>query len=59
MGLDYLYELILFGPILAIATRCEKTNIGCSEASKDMEQKSLSGWRYEVEYFFFLIIFLY
>ncbi|VDD85922.1 unnamed protein product [Enterobius vermicularis] len=59
MGLDYLYELILFGPILAIATRCEKTNIGCSEASKDMEQKSLSGWRYEIDCFMKWVLKIY
>uniref|UniRef100_A0A0N5B0M8 SSD domain-containing protein n=1 Tax=Syphacia muris TaxID=451379 RepID=A0A0N5B0M8_9BILA len=50
MGLDYLYELILFGPVLAIATRCEKpTAKSCLFSVEPQRQKTLQGWRYKID----------
>ncbi|EJW71463.1 hypothetical protein WUBG_17630, partial [Wuchereria bancrofti] len=44
MGLDYLYELILFGPILALASHCEKRNKKYKISSYS-QKPLLYGWR--------------
>ncbi|VDN02925.1 unnamed protein product [Thelazia callipaeda] len=50
MGLDYLYELILFGPILALATHCEKRGKKHSN-STFVPNTSLTGWRMQIHNF--------
>ncbi|VDN85446.1 unnamed protein product [Brugia pahangi] len=47
MGLDYLYELILFGPILALASHCEKRNKKYTISSYS-QKPLLYGWRLQV-----------
>ncbi|VDO59395.1 unnamed protein product [Onchocerca flexuosa] len=47
MGLDYLYELILFGPVLALASHCEKRNKKYTISSCS-EKTLLHGWRLQI-----------
>lgn len=54
MGLDYLLELILFGPILALATKCEKAKFPVTKPNLDSLKMNDAGWRIYVN----LIIFL-
>lgn len=51
MGLDYLYELILFGPILALATRCEKKKSVAQRTCASAMSSPLQGWRLEIDKF--------
>ncbi|CAJ0953427.1 unnamed protein product, partial [Mesorhabditis belari] len=40
-GLDYIFQLLLFGPVLALASHCEKP--------RETKGKSHTGWRLKVE----------
>ncbi|KHN73964.1 Patched domain-containing protein 3 [Toxocara canis] len=51
MGLDYLYELILFGPVLAIAARCERKRSSFEKQSANSMHEPLHGWRLKIDSF--------
>lgn len=58
MGLDYLYELILFGPILALASHCEKRNKKYTISSYS-QKPLLYGWRLQIDTFMKWILRMY
>ncbi|KAM3728002.1 Patched-related protein [Dirofilaria immitis] len=58
MGLDYLYELILFGPVLALASYCEKCNKKYMVSSCP-EKTLLYGWRLKIDRFMKWILRMY
>lgn len=58
MGLDYLYELILFGPVLAIAACCEKRNRKQGSSSGSLKTP-LYGWRLQIDTFMKWILRIY
>uniref|UniRef100_A0A9J2Q5W8 SSD domain-containing protein n=1 Tax=Ascaris lumbricoides TaxID=6252 RepID=A0A9J2Q5W8_ASCLU len=51
MGLDYLYELILFGPVLALAARCERKRANSENPSANHLHVPLRGWRLKIDSF--------
>uniref|UniRef100_A0A914ZN15 SSD domain-containing protein n=1 Tax=Parascaris univalens TaxID=6257 RepID=A0A914ZN15_PARUN len=51
MGLDYLYELILFGPVLALAARCERKHANSASPSAIRLHTPLHGWRLKIDSF--------
>uniref|UniRef100_A0A915Q2L6 SSD domain-containing protein n=1 Tax=Setaria digitata TaxID=48799 RepID=A0A915Q2L6_9BILA len=58
MGLDYLYELILFGPVLALASHCEKRHKKY-KISSSSQKALLHGWRLQVDTFMKWILRIY
>uniref|UniRef100_A0A1I7VPP3 SSD domain-containing protein n=2 Tax=Loa loa TaxID=7209 RepID=A0A1I7VPP3_LOALO len=58
MGLDYLYELILFGPVLALASHCEKRNKKYTMSSCP-QKPLLYGWRLQIDIFMKWILRMY
>ncbi|KAL3990149.1 Patched family protein [Acanthocheilonema viteae] len=58
LGLDYLYELILFGPVLALASHCEKCNRKYTVSSCS-QKPLLYGWRLQIDTFMKWILRMY
>ncbi|VDK66869.1 unnamed protein product [Onchocerca ochengi] len=58
MGLDYLYELILFGPVLALASYYEKRNKKYTVSSCS-EKTLLHGWRLQIDTFMKWVLKMY
>ncbi|VDN23946.1 unnamed protein product [Gongylonema pulchrum] len=58
MGLDYLFELILFGPVLALAAHCEKRDWKRLPSSNPLKTP-LHGWRLQIDTFMSWVLKMY
>ncbi|VDN32745.1 unnamed protein product [Gongylonema pulchrum] len=58
MGLDYLFELILFGPVLALAAHCEKRDWKRLVSSNSLKTP-LYGWRLQIDTFMNWVLKMY